>query len=169
MVAGLVPLFAVLPTLKVFVSPTIGAVKDVVTLAAISAAAMIVLSNDAPPRPGRSRRGSRCCWSACSSRIYAINLGGLLTGQTGHGAAWYPGSAPLLRAARAVGRGLALPSPERTMRAATRALSRQRRSDRALRRRAAGDRCQPAAQSRLRLRRRGTPDRRHAAELRHAR
>ena len=61
---GLIPLFAVLPTLKVFVSPTIGALKDVVTLAAISAAGLVLLRRRVDRRPaavdggGPDARGS---------------------------------------------------------------------------------------------------------------
>lgn len=121
MVAGLIPLFAVLPTLKVFVSPTIGAVKDVVSLAAITAAAIVLLRRRVARRPS-GVDGAIALLAGVLFAIYAINLGGLLTGQTGHGAPWYQGVRLFFEPLALLIVGLALPSPERTMRAATRAL-----------------------------------------------
>jgi uncharacterized membrane protein YhaH (DUF805 family) len=121
MVAGLVPLFAVLPTLKVFVTPTIGAVKDVVTLAAITAAVTVLLQRRAARLPV-AVDGVVALLVGLLFVVYVINLGGLLTGQTGHGAAWYQGIRLFFEPLALLVAGLALPSPERTLKAATRAL-----------------------------------------------
>jgi hypothetical protein len=121
MVAGLVPLFAVLPTLKVFVTPTIGALKDVVTLAAICAAAIILLRRRVARRP-IGVDGGVLILVGLLFTIYTVNLGGLLTGQTGHGAAWYQGVRLFFEPLALLVVGLTLSSPQRTMRAATGAL-----------------------------------------------
>jgi uncharacterized membrane protein YozB (DUF420 family) len=121
MVAGTIPLFALLPTLKVFVTPTIGAVKDVITAAAISAAAIVLLRRRVARHP-IGVDGMVLLLVGVLLVVYAINLGGLLTGQTGHGTAWYQGVRLFFEPLGLLIVGLALPSPERTMRAASRAL-----------------------------------------------
>ena len=102
MVAGVIPLFALLPTLKVFVSPTIGAVKDVVTLAAITAAAIILLRRRVARRP-IGVDGVCCCWSGCSSRSTRSTSAACSPARPGTGRPG-TGSTPVLRAARAADR-----------------------------------------------------------------
>ncbi len=121
MVAGTIPLFALLPTLKVFVTPTIGALKDVITVAAISAAAITLLRRRVARHP-IGVDGMVLLLVGVLFVVYAINLGGLLTGQTGHGTAWYQGVRLFFEPLGLLIAGLALPSPRRTMRAASQAL-----------------------------------------------
>src|SRR6476646_2265906 len=84
MVAGLIPLFAILPMLRFLVSPTLGAVKDVVSLAAIVAAALTLLQRRVARRP-TGVDGVLPSLVGLLLALYLVNLGGLLTGQTGHG------------------------------------------------------------------------------------
>lgn len=121
MVWGLIPLFAVLPTLKVFVTPTIGALKDVVTLAAISAAGLVLLRRRVDRRPAAVDGGVLMLVGLLFA-LYVVNLGGLLTGQTGHGAPWYQGVRLFFEPLGLLIAGMTLSSPRRTMRAATNAL-----------------------------------------------
>jgi hypothetical protein len=121
MVAGMIPLFAILPTLKVFVTPTIGATKDVITLAAISATAIILLRRRVARHP-IGVDGVMLSLVGLLFVIYSINLGGLLTGQTGHGAAWYQGVRLFFEPLGLLIAGMTLSSPQRTLRAASRAL-----------------------------------------------
>jgi hypothetical protein len=121
MVAGMIPLFALLPTLKVFVTPTIGALKDLITVAAISAAAVILLRRRVARHP-IGVDGIVLLLVGLLFVVYSINLGGLLTGQTGHGAAWYQGVRLFFEPLGLLIVGLVLQSPQRTMRAASRAL-----------------------------------------------
>jgi hypothetical protein len=121
MVAGTVILFALLPTLKVFVTPSIGAVKDVVTFAGISAAAVVLVQRRVARTP-TAVDGVVALLVGLLFAIYAVNLGGLLTGQTGHGAPWYQGVRLFFEPLALLIVGLTLPAPQRTMRAATRAL-----------------------------------------------
>jgi len=89
-VAATIPFFAVLPALKVFVHPLIGATKDLVVLAAVAAAGVLFLR----------RRAARQDWIpdrfvlvvvGFLLVLYAANVGGNLTGETGYGAAWFHG------------------------------------------------------------------------------
>jgi hypothetical protein len=121
MVAGMIPLFAILPTLKVFVTPTIGALKDLLTLAALSAAAIILLRRRVARRP-IGVDGVVLSLVGLLFVIYSINLGGLLTGQTGHGAPWYQGVRLFFEPLGLLIVGMTLSNPQRTLRAASRAL-----------------------------------------------
>jgi hypothetical protein len=109
-VAGTVLLFALLPTLKVFISPTIGPVKDLVIVAAGTAA--VILYAFERRRPDRRVLALILLLLA----LYAVNPGG------GHGVAWAQG-------VRLVGEplvllfvGLTLPQPQRVFRYAVGAL-----------------------------------------------
>ncbi len=121
MVAGMIPLFALLPTLKVFVTPTIGALKDLITLAAISAAAIVMLRRRVARRP-IGVDGVMLSLVGLLFLIYSVNLGGLLTGQTGHGAPWYQGVRLFFEPLGLLIVGMTLSNPQRTMRSASRAL-----------------------------------------------
>lgn len=109
-VAGTVALFAVVPALKVFVTPTIGGIKDLVCLSAITAAAILIVGGHR--RPDR-RVGALV---ALLLTLYVIDVG------HGHGIAWVQGvrltGEPLLLLIV----GLVLPDPKRTLKYALGAL-----------------------------------------------
>ena len=109
-VAGLVVLFALVPALKVFVSPLLGATKDVATAAAVCGAVIVGLFD----RPKVDRRIVVLVGMLLA--LYVINAGG------GHGLAWLQGvrlvSEPLLLLLV----GLVLPDPRRNLRYAVGAL-----------------------------------------------
>jgi hypothetical protein len=103
-ISGTIVLFALVPLLKVFVAPEIGAVKDAVVIAAAVAAVAIFLFE--------RRRIDR--WVgilvAILLGLYVINVG------SGHGTAWAQGvrltSEPLILLLV----GMVLPEPQRTFR-----------------------------------------------------
>jgi O-antigen ligase len=105
-VAVTIPLFALLPAVKALALPTVGAVKDVVTLAAAAAAVLVIVVE--------RRRPDR--WVLVTVTLllllYGLNLGG------GHDVAWAQGvrltAEPLLLLVA----GLALPHAARTLRLA---------------------------------------------------
>jgi hypothetical protein len=102
-VAGTVALFAFVPALKVFITPTIGGIKDLVCLSAITAAAIMIIWGHR--RPDR-RVGALI---ALLMTLYVIDVG------HGHGIAWAQGvrltGEPLLLLIV----GLVLPEPKRTL------------------------------------------------------
>lgn len=110
-VAATIPIFALTSALKVFVSPSLGPVKDAVSLAAIVAAGILVVLRASE---GRQQRGD--VWLAAAAcfliGLYALNLGGAME----HDVAWSQGvrlvSEPLLLLLV----GLALPQARRTLR-----------------------------------------------------
>lgn len=75
-VAALIPFFALIPALKVFAFPWIGPFKDLITLAAVCAAALLVVQRSSQ---GESQRGD--FWVAASAGVvmalYIVNAGGL--------------------------------------------------------------------------------------------
>jgi hypothetical protein len=75
-VACTIPIFALLPALKVLVFPWIGPLKDLITLAAICAAVILVVQRASA---SRSQRGDR--WVAVGvgvlALLYLVNVGGL--------------------------------------------------------------------------------------------
>ena len=75
-VATLIPLFALIPALKVLAFPWIGPLKDLITLAAICAAAVLVVQRSSQ---GVSQRGD--FWIAAAvgvlAALYIFNVGGL--------------------------------------------------------------------------------------------
>ncbi|HYZ76640.1 MAG TPA: hypothetical protein VE596_04635 [Gaiellaceae bacterium] len=109
MVAAMIPLFALIPAAKLFVSPQIGPLKDLVALAAIVAAGIVALER----RPGRRRVSldNRVLLGvAFLLGLYVVNVGG------GHGIAWAQGvrltGEPLLLLLV----GFTLVDPRRTLR-----------------------------------------------------
>jgi hypothetical protein len=109
-VAAIVPLFALIPLLKVFVSPDIGPVKDVIVLAAVTAAVYLYVFE-------RRRPDSWVLlFVGLLFGLYVIDIGG------GHGIAWAQGvrlvGEPLLLLLV----GLTLREPGRTFRYAMGAL-----------------------------------------------
>ena len=112
-VALLIPLFAALPALKTLFVPTIGPIKDVITLAAAVALLVMVLQHrrgrDMPPfdRP-------LVLLIAAFMALYVVNLGGgLSSGQ--HNIAWVQGVRLAGEPMILLLAGLLLPSPRRTL------------------------------------------------------
>jgi hypothetical protein len=109
MVAGMIPLFALIPAAKLFVSPRIGPLKDLVALAAMVAAAVVALER----RRGRRRVGldnGILLGVAFLLGLYVVNVG------SGHDIAWVQGvrltGEPLLLLVV----GFTLVDPRRTLR-----------------------------------------------------
>jgi len=110
-VASMIPLFALLPAIKALYVPWMGPLKDVITVAAIFAAAITVLQ---AARGGRRIPGD--LWIAALVgfllALYAINVGGGLE----RGWAWFHGvrlfSEPMLLLLV----GMTLKNPRRTLR-----------------------------------------------------
>jgi hypothetical protein len=75
-VATMIPVFALIPMMKVLVFPWIGPLKDMISLAAITAAAVLVVQRSSQ---GESQRGD--FWiAACVgvlAALYLVNVGGL--------------------------------------------------------------------------------------------
>jgi O-antigen ligase len=109
-VAVMIPLFALVPAAKVLVTPTIGPVKDLVSIAAIVAAIGILVLN----RSIATRRPLPDRWVLILVGfllgLYVLNVGGA------HGLAWAQGvrleAEPLLLLIV----GFVLPNPRRTLR-----------------------------------------------------
>jgi hypothetical protein len=103
-VAATIVLFELLPTLKVFISPSIGGIKDLVALGAITAAAiMIVLQG----RRVDSRVGAL---TALLMTLYLVNPG------HPHNVAWGQGLRLTGEPTLLLIAGLTLPNPQRTLR-----------------------------------------------------
>jgi hypothetical protein len=108
-VAVMIPLFVLLPAIKILLVPWIGPLKDVIGLAAIAAGATIVVQ-----RAGAGQRRAVDLWItilvAFLMALYVLNMGGGLE----HDIAWVHGvrlfSEPLLLLLV----GMTLPSPRRT-------------------------------------------------------
>ena len=112
MVGLSIPIFAFLPTAKVFVSPVLGPVKDVITLAAGGAVLVTVLQRD-------RRRGTRVdplvtMLVVAFGGLYVFNLGGNLT-TGGHGIAWAQGVRLVGEPLILLLAGLSLRDPRRTL------------------------------------------------------
>jgi O-antigen ligase len=114
-VAATIPYFALVPTLKIFVHPLVGATKDLVALAALTAAAAVFLR----------RRVARRAWIpdrfalvvvAFLFALYVVNVGGALSGETGHGPAWFHGVRLIFEPIALLLVGLSLRDPPRTLR-----------------------------------------------------
>jgi hypothetical protein len=111
LVAITIPLFALLPTLKVFVSQWLGPVKDFVTLAAAAALLITILT--------RSRHASHVdrllIWLMVAvASLYVINVGGLISGGS-HGIAWAQGVRLTFEPLILFAVGLTLRNPRRTL------------------------------------------------------
>jgi len=112
MVAISIPVFAFLPTAKVFVSPVLGPVKDVITLAAAVAVLFTV-----------ARRGKRDgphvdhvlgLLILAFVGLYVVNLGGSIVGG-GHGIAWAQGLRLVVEPLILLLAGLTLRDPRKTL------------------------------------------------------
>jgi len=113
LVAITIPLFALLPTLKVFVSDWLGPVKDFITLAAAVALAITVMTRGR--RPEGLRVDRLLIWLMIAfGGLYVTNVGGLISGGS-HGIAWAQGvrltGEPIILLAV----GLTVRNPRRTL------------------------------------------------------
>lgn len=102
-VAGTIALFEFLPTLKVFISPSIGGVKDLVALAAITAAAILIIFQRRRIDPPIA------VLTALFMVLYVVNLG------HGHDVAWAQGVRLTGEPTLLLIAGLTLPNPRRTL------------------------------------------------------
>jgi O-antigen ligase len=109
-VAAMIPLFALIPAAKILVTPTVGPVKDLVTMSAVVATVAVLVLEPAKVRA----RGLPDRWVLLAVGLllglYVVNVGG------GHGAAWAQGlrltAEPLLLLIA----GMTLDEPKRTLR-----------------------------------------------------
>ena len=112
MVAIMIPVFALIPAAKIFVSSQIGPLKDLLSVAAIVVtAAILVLER----RPGRERAlpDSRVLLAVgFLLGLYVVNVG------SGHNIAWAQGVRLIGEPLLLLVAGLTLPNPRRTLRVA---------------------------------------------------
>jgi O-antigen ligase len=110
LVALTIPVFALVPFGKLFVSPQLGPVKDLLTLAAISATLIVIAIERGPDR----RRALPDNWILVSVMfllgLYVVNVGG------GHNVAWAHGVRLTVEPLLLLIVGLTLPNPRRTLR-----------------------------------------------------
>jgi hypothetical protein len=120
-VAATIVYFTLIPTVNDFVTPLAGPTKDLIAFAAIGAACALFVQ----------RRSGREGWAvdkpllmlvAFFTALYIVNLGGGLTGESGHGLAWFHGVRLACEPLGLFVVGLSLRHPERTMRWGIRAL-----------------------------------------------
>ncbi len=90
LVAITVVYFSLLPTLKVFVTPLLGGTKDLFSLAALTAAVILYLERRHVAHE-QTIEPALLVPIALIIGLYVVNLGGALTGDTGHGIAWFHG------------------------------------------------------------------------------
>jgi hypothetical protein len=109
-VAGTIALFEFLPALKVFTSPTVGGVKDLVVLAAITAAMIMIVFQR------RRIDGRVAALTTLFLVLYVVNIG------HSHGVAWAQGVRLTGEPTLLLIVGLVLPDPRRTLRWALGAL-----------------------------------------------
>ena len=109
----MIPLFAVIPTAKLFVSGWLGPVKDAVTLAAGVAVLIMVVRRHR--RPDGTYVDSLLCWLVLAfGGLYLVNLGGTIAGG-GHGIAWAQGFRLVCEPLILLLAGLLLPNPRRSL------------------------------------------------------
>jgi hypothetical protein len=112
-VAFSIPLFSVIPTAKVLVTPWIGPVKDIVTAAA--AVAILVNWHLVSRRVARPRvDGLLIALVTAFLGLYVVNLGGDLAGGS-HGIAWAQGVRLVAEPFILLAAGLTLRHPRRTL------------------------------------------------------
>jgi len=108
-VAGMIPLFVLLPTIKVLLFPAAGPLKDFVTVAAICAAAVIVIQRSGQGQPQRGDVWMATCVAVLAT-VYIVNVGGLEWD-----VAWAHGVRLALMPVALLLVGLTLGQPARTM------------------------------------------------------
>jgi O-antigen ligase len=114
-VAATIPYFALVPTLKIFVHPLVGATKDLVAFAAVAGACALVLQRRADRR-ALIPDGFALVIVAFLFALYFVNVGGALSGETGHGPAWFHGVRLVFEPLALLLVGLSLRDPQRTLR-----------------------------------------------------
>jgi hypothetical protein len=121
-VAATIPYFAFLPFLRIWGSQSLGATKDMITLAAVAAAGVVIVERRAGRRGWKADR-PLLVLVALLFGLYVVNIGGNLSGESGYDIAWFHGvrlfSEPLFLLVV----GLALPNPLKTYRWAVRSLA----------------------------------------------
>jgi len=121
-VAGTIFYFAMLPTLKVFGSGLLGGTKDVISLAAASAALVLIVQRRAGRAPVRIDRAVLVLL-AFVAVLYLLDIGGNLSGQSRYGLAWFHGVRLFAEPVSLLLVGLSLRDPRRTFRWAATALA----------------------------------------------
>lgn len=114
-VAATIPFFVALPTLRVFVHPLVGGLKDLVVLAAVVAAGILFFRRRAGRQPWIADRFTFVV-VAFLLALYVANVGGYLSGESGHGVAWFHGVRLFAEPVSLLLVGLSLRSPARTLR-----------------------------------------------------
>ena len=112
----LIPLYAIVPTLKVFVHPALGGLKDLVSVAAIAAAGLLVIQRRYDRKPIRLDNVALVLFGLIVS-LYVTNIGGNLSGESGYGASWYQGVRLFCVPLSLLVVGMLLREPRRTFRA----------------------------------------------------
>lgn len=116
-IAAAIPLYALLPTLRVFVNPQLGALKDLVSLAAVAGAAVLLVQRRAARRSIQVD-GTVLVLIALIVALYLANLGGSISGETGYGTAWFHSVRLFCQPLSLLAVGLLVRDPARTFRAA---------------------------------------------------
>jgi O-antigen ligase len=114
-VAVTIPYFALLPMLRIFVHPLVGATKDLIVFAAVVAAGALFLRRRAARQPSLPDRFVLVALGLLLL-LYLVNVGGYLSGETGHGPAWFHGVRLVFEPLALLLVALSLPDPERTLR-----------------------------------------------------
>jgi uncharacterized membrane protein YhaH (DUF805 family) len=117
MITWLIPFFAVLPTLKVVVSPQVAPLKDVIAFAAMGAAAVLALQRRASRRASLAD-GVILTLAGGLFLLYLVNAGGLSTPLGAHGIAWFQGVRLFNEPLGMLVAGLCLRHPNRNLAAA---------------------------------------------------
>jgi hypothetical protein len=120
-VPAIIPLFVALPTLGFFVNPLLGGIKDLVSLAAVGAACVLVVQARAARRPVRLDVPAAVLFGLIVT-LYFVNIGGNLTGESGYGGPWYQGIRLFCQPLSLLLVGMVLREPRRTFRAASMSL-----------------------------------------------
>ena len=113
----IIPFYVVLPTLQIFINPLLGGLKDLVSIAAIGAAGVLLVQRRAARLPLQLDTVSAVLFGLIVS-LYLANIGGNLTGESGYGAPWYQGVRLFCQPLALLVVGMVLPEPRRTFRAA---------------------------------------------------
>jgi len=115
LVALTVVYFALLPTLKTFVTPLLGGTKDLVSAAAIVATGILFVRRRSMPSI-RRLDSSLLAIVGLVLGLYLVNIGGALSGETGHDIAWFHGVRLFAEPLSLFVVGACLPKPHRTLR-----------------------------------------------------
>jgi uncharacterized membrane protein YhaH (DUF805 family) len=115
--AAMIPFFAFTPMLKVFADERIGAVKDLLVLAASVAAVAVLLQRRADGTRGVADTAVIVI-VAFIAMMYVLNVGGNLAGGSPYGSAWFHGVRLRLEPLLLFVAALVLPNPRRSLRLA---------------------------------------------------